>query len=457
MASPSPQNEVVVRQTSFQGEVEAYSANIRDALPPHVSVAKFKRVLITAVGQNPDLLYANRRTLFIAALRAASEGLLPDGRECALVVFNTEVKQRDPQTGLDRKFRMDVVQYMPMIAGIRKRMRNSGDILSATAEVVHKNDEFRYAEGDEPFIAHTPAPLGHDRGPVVGAYAIIKLRSGEVLRDVMDLPALEKTRSKSRARDSLMWKDFPEEGYKKTVLRRCAKAAPQTAEVEALLGGPEEELPALPAPPAPPVLQELPPPVEIVEEEYAVISREGEEFVFQTPQTAARGLLKVYEDAAKLGLADLTGVHETNVGLIEQLKEEGYSELAAEIEGEYARLLAASKPPPVAEVVAPPQPPPPVDPPAQRPPDAPAVAANDEGDSSHEYEIQPVLRRGQPDWHAWAVGLFVPKLRKITDASDMALFLADNDKHLEEARGRLDRSDREAVEAAIQQQWTTIG
>src|SRR5260370_37569637 len=88
---------------AFQRDLDEYTPNLMQALPAHVSVDKFKRVLITAVSSNPELLYANRRTLFTAAVRCASDGLLPDGREAALVVYNTRVKQRDPNTGIDRE------------------------------------------------------------------------------------------------------------------------------------------------------------------------------------------------------------------------------------------------------------------------------------------------------------------------------------------------------------------
>jgi phage RecT family recombinase len=241
------QRSVVERTRDFQNQLNEYGGNLAQALPHGVTLEKFKRVALTATALNPDLLRADRRTLFLALSKAAADGLMPDGRECALVIYNTEVKHRDPATGLDQRFRIDAVQYMPMVSGIRERMRRTGEVTSADAQVVHEKDHFKYVLGDHARIEHEPPPLGQDRGKVVGAYAIIKLKNGEVLRDVMSVKDIETTRSVSRAKDGPMWTKFYGEAARKTVLRRCAKAAPQTAELEELLSRADEP-PILPEP-----------------------------------------------------------------------------------------------------------------------------------------------------------------------------------------------------------------
>ena len=329
---------------AFQGELDAYGPNLQQALPSHVSVEKFKRVLITAVSSNPDLLYANRRTLFTAAVKCASDGLFPDGREAALVVYSTKVKQRDPNTGLDVERRIDAVTYMPMVAGIRKRMRNSGDVLSAIAEVVHKNDHFKYQLGDNAGIVHEPPGLGEDRGEAVGAYAIVTLKSGEVLRDVMSKKEIENTRNQSRAKDSLMWRTFWGEGAKKTVLRRCAKSAPQSAEYEALFDRADE--PAVLDAPAGLMLPEPEPEPQrqIAEREpepsYLVVDVDGEEHEFATADRAEQALRVILGDAAKRGRPLLQAAGENNAHAIQQLREDGRHDLAASLADYYRDLRA---------------------------------------------------------------------------------------------------------------------
>ena len=85
-----------------RGAIEKMAPQFKAALPAHVSVDKFVRVTLTAVQTNPQLLEADRRTLFAAATKAAQMGLLPDGREGAIVTFKGQA------------------QWMPMVAGIMK-------------------------------------------------------------------------------------------------------------------------------------------------------------------------------------------------------------------------------------------------------------------------------------------------------------------------------------------------
>jgi len=224
--------------------LEVYAVNFAAVLPPNVSVDHFKRMAVTAVNANQELMGGDRRTLFNALSKCASDGLMPDGREAALVLFRkTKIKNRFGQ-----EEEIDAVQYMPMIAGIRKRLENSGKIVSAEAHVVHKGDLFRWSLGDNAYIEHQPAPLDKDPGELIGAYAIIKMANGGIVRDVMRWSEIERSRSMSRASGGLMWTKFPEQAACKTVLRRCAKGAPQEAAMLELLLARDDEppQPALP-------------------------------------------------------------------------------------------------------------------------------------------------------------------------------------------------------------------
>ena len=62
------------------------------ALPAHIPAKKFVRVACTAIQTDPKLMDADRTSLYAACTKAAQDGLLPDGREAALVVYNTDRK-----------------------------------------------------------------------------------------------------------------------------------------------------------------------------------------------------------------------------------------------------------------------------------------------------------------------------------------------------------------------------
>ncbi|MCX7898503.1 MAG: recombinase RecT [Methylocystis sp.] len=199
----------------FKAQIARQEREFRMALPAHIPVERFMRVVNTAVTSNPDLLNADRVTLFQSAVKAAQDGLLPDGRDGALVIFGGKV------------------QWMPMIGGILKKVRNSGELLSISAYVAYSNDEFTYELGDEEKIIHRPALEARGEPRIV--YAIAKTKDGGIYREVMTVGEVEKVRSVSRAKNSGPWKDWWDEMAKKTVLRRLSKRLPMSSDLDDLI------------------------------------------------------------------------------------------------------------------------------------------------------------------------------------------------------------------------------
>ena len=66
-----------------------FRAKLDTALPKGVDADRFTRMTITALQANPDLLEADKDSLYLAILQCAQTGLPPDGKQAALVVFNT--------------------------------------------------------------------------------------------------------------------------------------------------------------------------------------------------------------------------------------------------------------------------------------------------------------------------------------------------------------------------------
>ncbi|OAN52835.1 recombinase RecT [Sphingobium sp. TCM1] len=198
---------------------------LKMALPSHINVEKFQRVTMTAIQANPELLNADRRSLFGAVVKAAQDGLLPDGREGALVIFNQKNRQSG---GWDKK-----VQWMPMIAGVLKKIRQSGEIASVDVHVVHEHDKFTYRPGLDAVPVFEPDWFA-DRGAPVGAYAIATLKTGEVVPpEIMNVHQIEAVRKVSRASDKGPWVDWWGEMARKTVMRRFAKRLPSSTDIEA--------------------------------------------------------------------------------------------------------------------------------------------------------------------------------------------------------------------------------
>lgn len=205
---------------AMRGTLTTMSNEFEAALPPQISVDKFIRTTITAVQMNPDLLQADRKSLLGTCMKAAQDGLMLDGREAAPVIFRSKSGP--------------TVTYMPMVGGILKKIRNSGELASISAQVAYSKDHFDYELGDDEKIVHKPT-LDADRGQPIAVYAIAKTKDGAVYREVMSVDDVEKVRKSSRAGQYGPWKDWWDEMAKKTVIRRIAKRLPSSADVDAVM------------------------------------------------------------------------------------------------------------------------------------------------------------------------------------------------------------------------------
>lgn len=200
--------------TVIRQNLTAMAPEFKAALPAHVPVEKFTRVAMTAIQNNPDLQNADRRSLFGAIVRLAQDGLLPDGREAAIVLFGNKA------------------QAMPMIAGVLKKLRQSGEVAKVSAHVVYERDHFVWTLGFDEAIEHRPPALHEERGKPIGAYATAVLKDGSQLCEVMTLEEIERVRQVSRAKNNGPWVQWWGEMARKTVMRRLSKRLPMSTDIE---------------------------------------------------------------------------------------------------------------------------------------------------------------------------------------------------------------------------------
>lgn len=199
---------------------------LRETLPKHIDPDAFARTIQTALQVQPDLMQATPRSLMVACMKAATDGLILDGREAALVMRNVKVK-----TGGQENWEKQAT-YQPMVQGLMKLARNSGQIASIVAQVVYENDRFTYVLGDDERIEHAPAPLTEDRGKAIAAYAIVKLTDGTTIREVMrasEILNIGGQGSNSFQYDPAKGKNFAE-WWRKTVIRRITKYIPRSSD-----------------------------------------------------------------------------------------------------------------------------------------------------------------------------------------------------------------------------------
>lgn len=209
----------------------------KKALPGHIPAERFVRTIQTAVQMNPQIGKAATATeggmhsLLAACTKAATDGLILDGREAALVTFRQNVKKNrnDPDKWEER------IQYLPMVAGLMKKARNSGEIASIATHVVYANDKFAYVLGDDERIEHEPTFA--DRGEPIAVYAIVRLKDGSVQREVMDKAAVMRIAAQSKNPKQYDPKDGKNYGewWRKTVIRRISKYLPSSSDRDEFL------------------------------------------------------------------------------------------------------------------------------------------------------------------------------------------------------------------------------
>ncbi|MCC6105934.1 recombinase RecT [Acetobacter sp.] len=222
-ASQKQNTRPVAKKITPQEFAEQFAAivpQVKSVLPAHVTFEKFERVVRLAIRKNPDLLACSPASLFMACIQAASDGLLPDGREGAIV------------SRWNSKKSCSEASWMPMVAGLMKLARNSGDIASISSQVVFEGELFRVVLGDEERIEHE-RDLGKTGGKIVAAYAVARLKDGsDPIREIMSWGQIEKIRNTNQKWSWGPWKTWEDEMARKTVIRRLAKRLPMSTDKE---------------------------------------------------------------------------------------------------------------------------------------------------------------------------------------------------------------------------------
>jgi recombination protein RecT len=211
---------------------EITSAELFRALPSHIPPERFKRNLINALMQNPDMLKYDPRLVYREVSKAAALGLLLDpqlGEAYIVPVWNAKAGRPEPQLRVGYR-------------GIIKLGRQSGEITAIYAHEVHENDEIDCDLGVDKRLVHKPLLFG-DRGRVVGYYAVAKFKDGEADFEPMTLDQIHAIRDKSdgwRAFKagkikSTPWSTDEGEMAKKTVIKRLCKRIPQSPDLATAL------------------------------------------------------------------------------------------------------------------------------------------------------------------------------------------------------------------------------
>lgn len=211
-------------------QIQAREHDFELALAGDAAASKFVRSILLAIEKEPKLRQCNPLSVLDACNRAASDGLLLDGREAALVVYNTR------ENGL-------VAQYLPMYLGLLKRVYRSGMVSTVEDGVVYEKEipeRFRIISGTEKRIEHEPILMG-ERGQPAIVYAVATMRDGTKASDWMTVAECVKIAKRQRKNVDAdgklkgIWRSDFTQMCKKTVLKRLARLLPQDARMASVM------------------------------------------------------------------------------------------------------------------------------------------------------------------------------------------------------------------------------
>lgn len=208
-----PKQQALTPAKQFEQQLAQRVTSLKTLLPANVTPEKFARITALAVMNNEDLLKCNRESLFTEVLKCASDGLMPDGRDAAIVPFKGTAK------------------YMPMVAGICKRARNSGAISMIDSFLVYENDSYdSWIDENGPHFKYKRAYK--NRGDIVLTVAYAKSPDGQLYLEEVDNEEMRLISEASKAGNSPWKGPFYTEMMRKSAIRRLAKyKLPSSSEV----------------------------------------------------------------------------------------------------------------------------------------------------------------------------------------------------------------------------------
>lgn len=183
--------------------------SVSDALPKDFNKARFVQNAVALMQDNKDLAKYPQAQIVPGLLKGAYLGLDFFNKECYLIPY-----------GSDLQFQVD---YKGSIKLAKKYAVRPVDEIYA--RIVREGDEFSEEVRDnEPVINFKPKPFNN--GKIIGAFAVCQYKDGGAKVEVMSIEQLDAAKRMSKAQTGTAWKFFPEEMYKKTVIRRLCKGIP---------------------------------------------------------------------------------------------------------------------------------------------------------------------------------------------------------------------------------------
>jgi recombination protein RecT len=225
----------IEKRSRIELTIKNNAEQLQMVLPQRYPIGKLIGTVLTAVVRNPKILICTQASIFGSIWAAATLGLDPNGLlgEGDLIPYKRKKKiPGHSENGVwvkDEWIEIYECQFLPGYRGFLKLAYNSPLVQTFTAYSVYENDKFSYSLGINQVLEHVPVTEA-DRGELTHVYAILRLKNGGVIFDVMTREEVDTVRLLSPNKEGNAWKQHFPEMAKKTVIRRMFKTTPISIE-----------------------------------------------------------------------------------------------------------------------------------------------------------------------------------------------------------------------------------
>ncbi|WP_186187938.1 recombination protein RecT [Burkholderia gladioli] len=211
-------------------------AQIKAALPRHMTPERLARIVTTEIRKVPKLAECTPVSFFGAVIQCAQLGLEPGN-----ALGHAYILPYDKRAKVGGQWQT-VATEAQLIIGYRGMIdlaRRSGQIVSIDARAVYEGDKFECRLGLDSHIEHQPDWNNANRtqpDKLQFVYAVAKLKDGGIQFDVMSRAEVDAIRARSKAKDNGPWTTDYTAMALKTVVRRLFKFLPVSIEIQTAVG-----------------------------------------------------------------------------------------------------------------------------------------------------------------------------------------------------------------------------
>jgi len=217
-------------QTTLAQLIQQKMASFADVATKYLSPERLVKLAQLAISKMPDLQKVPATDIIAELINCSRLGLEPNvegGRW--LLPFKRHGKNGGP----DRYELVAITDYR----GLIDIARRSGEVVAIHSDMRHAKDHWEYwvdSSGDT--LVHLKHEIADGaRGDMMGSYAIVKLRGGEVQAAYLTMDEIAEAKDSSASKDSQYspWQKRFASMAKKTAVRRLYNFLPKTPEIQA--------------------------------------------------------------------------------------------------------------------------------------------------------------------------------------------------------------------------------